>query len=143
MYCHDFLIVSAARLVEGPSVEQGLVQMYYNRTWGWVCAEQWDKQDADVVCKELGYTGSSTIYNGSTGGQGNDTLFMNNIHCTGNESSLVSCARGGWTHLGCRFGQIAGAVCTGQEGTNYFMNQITFQNINQIQYHNNPIFPMY
>ena len=94
------------------------MQVYYNRTWGWVCAEQWDKQNADVVCKELGYTGSSAIHIGSTSRRGNDTLFMNNIQCTGNESSLESCAHGGWTHLGCSVGQIAAVVCTGQEGTN-------------------------
>ena len=60
--------------------------------------------------------GSSAIYNGSANVQGNDTLWMSNIRCIGNESSLVSCVHGGWTHLGCAVGQTAGVMCTGDEG---------------------------
>ena len=93
------------------------MQVYYNRTWGWVCAEQWDKQNADVVCKELGYTGSSTIYNKSPNARGNVTLWMSDIRCTGDEISLVSCTHGGWKFLGCGSVGHTGVVCLGQEGT--------------------------
>lgn len=73
-----------------------------------------------MLCRELGYTGSSAIYSGSANIQGNYSLWINSVQCTGNESSLVSCAHDEWTPLGCVSGQktpqIAGAVCTGPEG---------------------------
>ena len=55
----DFLFsVPSARFVGGRSPREGLVQVYYNKTWNWVCADQWDKQDADVACRMMDFDGS-------------------------------------------------------------------------------------
>ena len=72
-----------------------------------------------MVCRELGYSGSSLIYSGSANVQGNDTFWINSIQCIGNESSLASCPYDGWTNIGCTIGQHAGVVCTGLEGTEW------------------------
>ncbi|XP_078379703.1 scavenger receptor cysteine-rich domain superfamily protein-like isoform X2 [Oculina patagonica] len=124
---YDFGVMCTppARLVQGPSAREGLVQVYLNKTWGWVCDQDWDKQEADVVCRELGYTGSSSVYSGSANVQGNDTLWINSIRCIGNESSLAFCAHDGWTNLGCTIGQNAGVVCTGPEVRFTARNQLS------------------
>ena len=44
-------------MVEGQSNQEGLLQVYYNNTWGWVCANQWDKDDADVACRMMDFSG--------------------------------------------------------------------------------------
>jgi len=104
------------RLIQGLSAREGLVQVYLNNTWVWVCDQQWDKQDADVVCRELGYTGAPVLFSGSANVQGNDTLRINSVQCIGNERSFAFCAHGGWTNGSCVIGQNAGVVCNGPEG---------------------------
>ena len=58
-----FLFYPSARLVEGrQSPREGLVQVYYNKTWSWVCADQWDKKDADVACRMMDFNGSLSAF---------------------------------------------------------------------------------
>ena len=46
------------RLVEGNYSSEGQLEVYYNGQWGTVCVNwQFEEATADVVCKQLGYTG--------------------------------------------------------------------------------------
>lgn len=75
---------------------EGLVQIYYSNTWNWVCADHWDKQEADVVCRMMGFHGSlSVTWSGVGQGQRNDQIWMKSLQCTGNEDSLFSCFHDG------------------------------------------------
>lgn len=49
-----FCSIPSARLVRETSPREGLVEVYYNKTWGWVCGDQWGRQDADVACRMKG-----------------------------------------------------------------------------------------
>lgn len=49
------------RLVSGNNPSSGRLEILKNGLWGTVCSSQFDKVDADVACKQLGYNHSIKI----------------------------------------------------------------------------------
>ena len=45
------------RLVGGNAINEGRVEICYNKTWGTVCHDEWDYRDASVACYQLGFSG--------------------------------------------------------------------------------------
>ena len=79
--------------MHGQSHGEGLVQVYANNSWVWVCADQWDKQAADVACRMMGFEGStaSSLKYENEKKKEVMRLWLNNIKCTGKESTLLLC----------------------------------------------------
>ena len=106
-------IVQAARLVGGQSPREGLVQVYYNKIWGWVCADQWDKHDADVACRMMDFDGSLSVGFKNENSRGiKAPVWLNNMQCTGNESSLFSCVHDRLVSGDCTKTRKAGVNCS-------------------------------
>ena len=49
------------RLVGGSSYGEGAVEVCRNQQWGRVCDDDWDDNEAGVVCRQLGFPGGDAI----------------------------------------------------------------------------------
>ena len=49
-------VTGTIRLVGGTSVAEGRVEICYNGMYGTVCDDFWGTTDAQVVCRQLGYS---------------------------------------------------------------------------------------
>ncbi|XP_022100823.1 uncharacterized protein LOC110984704 isoform X3 [Acanthaster planci] len=116
------VVEGAVRLISGYSVpHSGLVQYYKDGQWGYLCAPLiWDEDNADVVCKQLGYGPALFIASlGQMFGTGNGVLYVSGSKCTGQEATLAECAIDSWDiRAGCSHNSDVGVVCdTGSRET--------------------------
>ncbi|XP_066024208.1 deleted in malignant brain tumors 1 protein isoform X2 [Pocillopora verrucosa] len=93
------------------SLSSGRVEVFYNGTWGTICGDSWDLQDADVVCRQLGFNGASSAPADAVFGQGTGPIWLDDVNCEGNETSITQCNYGGWGVHNCGYGKNAGVVC--------------------------------
>ena len=49
------------RLVGGRSYGEGAVEVCRNQQWGRVCDDDWDDNEAAVVCRQLGFPGGEAL----------------------------------------------------------------------------------
>ena len=98
------------RLVGG-SHNAGRVEIYYKGTWGTVCDNDWDINDAHVVCRQLGFPYALDAYQGAHYGQGTGQILLDNVKCLGNEPSLFSCRHGGVENNNCDHREDASVRC--------------------------------
>ncbi|XP_071800220.1 scavenger receptor cysteine-rich type 1 protein M130-like isoform X2 [Asterias amurensis] len=103
--------VSAVRLVSGSIPSEGRVEVFHNGTWGTVCGDGWDNTDADVVCRQLGFTGATTSWQNAHFGLGLGPVFMDNVNCDGNEERLQDCVFRGWGVSDCPHSKDASVTC--------------------------------
>ena len=82
--------ILAVRLVGG-SYNAGRVEVYYNGTWGTVCDDGWYINNARVVCRQLGFRYALNAYQGAHYGQGTGSILLDDVNCSGFESTLFSC----------------------------------------------------
>nr|XP_021330466.1 deleted in malignant brain tumors 1 protein-like [Danio rerio] len=105
------LALSEVKLVNGTNDCSGRVEILYNGTWGTVRDDNWDMKDAAVVCRQMGCGGAVSAPNNVSFGQGSGPIWLNNVRCSGNESSLRDCSHHGFGVNNSRHYEDAGVVC--------------------------------
>ncbi len=70
----------------------GQVQVCVNNTWGTVCQSNWDNNEAQVVCRQLGYTAPGhQAFTLPVVAPGSGPIHLSGLNCNGSENSLLDC----------------------------------------------------
>ena len=83
-----------------------------------MCADQWDKSDADVACRMMGFDGSiSSSFVIQKSIDTEQAALIDKVKCVGNESSVLACTHDKQgSHQGCANSKMARVVCTEKQG---------------------------
>ena len=71
---------------------------------------RWEDSDAQVVCRQLGYTGG-IAHKYAHFGEGSGQIWLDNVECGGYESLLTSCTANSFGDENCSHGEDAGVTC--------------------------------
>ena len=127
-------------LVGGDGPQEGRVEICLNGVRGTVCDDSWGTQDAQVVCRQLGFLGtgeeqssvlSDTVsqffaqtgalaFSNAQYGQGTGAIVADDVQCIGSEDNLQSCTF--TTNHNCGHSEDAGVSCQGEIMTTYCCN---------------------
>ena len=64
-----------------------------------------------MVCRQLGYNGAAFARPRAHFGEGSGEILLDNLHCTGNEGSLILCPHNGLNVHNCGHSEDAGVTC--------------------------------
>ncbi|XP_042894789.1 protein bark beetle [Parasteatoda tepidariorum] len=109
------------RLVDGHSILEGRLQLFYKGQWHSVCtnSKNWTENSLQVMCRQLGFTGGHL--NRWFPRSNDSSQFMyEDPQCSGNESSLFDCPNWNSRQIGsgvCDFHADIGISCEGYLGS--------------------------
>ena len=123
--CYSAFIVAAEVTIsirlQGPLSANGTgrVEVFYKGEWGTICDDDWDINDAKVVCRQLGYQYGSRALQGSDISPGSGKIWLDEVDCIGSEKNVTSCKHAGWGNHDCFHYEDAGVECS-TAGKNMF-----------------------
>ncbi|XP_035670248.1 deleted in malignant brain tumors 1 protein-like [Branchiostoma floridae] len=102
---------ACVRLTGGNTSAEGRVEVLHYGEWGTVCNDRWGDEDAQVVCRQLGYRYARPVSSQRSFGRGGGHIWMDQVACTGNESRLADCPHNGWGDHDCAHDEDASVSC--------------------------------
>ncbi|XP_077680446.1 antigen WC1.1-like [Eretmochelys imbricata] len=101
------------RLLNGESRCDGRVEISLHGAWGRVLDDQWDMDDASVVCRELQCGVAERAYNPPKSEQGMGPVGLRSVQCAGNETRLTLCDNSMSETAQAGIAADVGVVCSG------------------------------
>ena len=105
------------RLVGGSTKNEGRIEIRGQGKWGTVCDDSFGLDDANVICKMLGYPSAFKAFQGGDTkkkyGLGGGEIIFDDLKCTGTENSLFECPLNGLFKHNCGHSEDASVICKG------------------------------
>ncbi|XP_023274760.1 antigen WC1.1-like [Seriola lalandi dorsalis] len=115
--CNSTKSLDSVRLVNGTSLCSGRLEVksnqfnQSNQWWSSVCDADFDQQDAEVVCRELG-CGAPSVLQGALYGEVEAPMWTREFQCGGNESALRDCRSSDSARTTCSPWKAVGLTCS-------------------------------
>ncbi|XP_048750355.2 scavenger receptor cysteine-rich type 1 protein M130-like [Ostrea edulis] len=100
------------RLRGGLYETKGRVEIQAFGIWGTICMNGFGVEEVKVICRQLGYPGSGTF---EKHGYGSGPIWMADLACVGNETTIEECPRKPWGVNNCNHFHDIGVTCSTQE----------------------------
>ena len=110
-YCFVVTETFNVRITGGTS-NTGRVEIQYQGVWGTICDDHWDIVDARVVCRQLGFVTATAALQGGNVVDGTGQIWLDDIRCTGTETSLQDCPSQTIGNHNCGHNEDAGVTCS-------------------------------
>ncbi|XP_041375843.1 deleted in malignant brain tumors 1 protein-like [Gigantopelta aegis] len=100
-FCAGYNRVLCTKAVEDAPVvtlsngTYGRVDITFAGKTGTICDVGWSGADAEVVCRQLGFS-AGTALTGSYYGAGSGPVYLSDVNCRGRESKIWECKHAGW-----------------------------------------------
>ncbi|KAI4880853.1 hypothetical protein NFI96_003128 [Prochilodus magdalenae] len=105
-----------SKLTDGLHRCSGRVEVLHGETWYTVCDADFDQQDAEVVCRELGCGLPVEVLGGAAFGRGEGQVWSEELQCRGSESKVYFCLTSSSLKHKCSHDSDVGLVCAGHTG---------------------------
>ena len=84
--------ITLVRLINGSTEYEGRVEVYHNGEWRTVCDDEWNLNDAEVVCRELGFGPAIDAKSEAFYGQGSNQNCFGNFRCADEVTTIRECS---------------------------------------------------
>ena len=91
----SYLSSVLVRLADGNTPHEGRVELYYQCQWGTITGYDWGIEEANVICRQLGYPSASQAWRRHHFGLGSGPVILSDVECHRNESSIEQCDHSG------------------------------------------------
>ncbi|KAL1139366.1 hypothetical protein AAG570_006350, partial [Ranatra chinensis] len=107
---------------------EGRLEIRRFGVWGTVCDDDFGVTEAEVVCNYLGYSGPAKALKEAAYGIGDGVIWLDQVHCAGNETNVSECMHENWGQTNCRHNEDVSVSCDNQSSkkvnTEWTINEI-------------------